>query len=208
MKNLLKKKKSIGKNLKQCSKYKIIVIGTSTGGLNALGNFLPKIPHDFPIPIVIVQHRLMNSDDFLSNHLDSKCSLRVKEAESREQINPGKIYIAPAGYHLLIERDETFALSVDSPVSYSIPSIDVLFESAANVYSNQIIGIILTGANYDGTNGLKIIKEHGGLTIAQDPKTAKSDCMPKTAINNIDIDFIVSLDEVNDLLTDLVIKGK
>src|SRR5690606_35205527 len=114
--------------------------------------------------------------------LDSMCFLRVKEADEKEKIKPGCVYIAPPNYHLLIEKNETFSLSIDEKVNYARPSIDVLFDSAAYVYYDQLIGVVMTGANHDGAMGLKKIKENGGMTIVQDPETAISRFMPEAAI--------------------------
>ena len=142
--------------------YKAIVIGASAGGLQALQKILGPLPADFSLPILIVQHRLPTADDLLTFALNESCRLTVKEANEKDYIEPGRVYVAPANYHLLVERDRTLSLSADAKVCYSRPSIDVLFESAADVYLSQLIGIILTGATHDGTAGLKKIKQNGG----------------------------------------------
>ncbi len=184
-------------------KYKAIVIGTSAGGLNALQIILNPLPDDFALPILIVQHRSPAPNDFLALSLNSSCQLLVKEAEEKEDIKPGYVYIAPANYHLLIEQDKTLSLSIDEKVRYSRPSIDVLFETAAEVYQSALIGIILTGANNDGTAGLKKIKAYGGLIIAQNPATAESEMMPSSAIKANIVDKILSLTEITPFLVDL-----
>jgi two-component system chemotaxis response regulator CheB len=152
----------------------------------------------------VVQHRLPAPDDFLAFSLNESCQLTVKEADEKELIKPGCVYIAPANYHLLVERDKTLSLSVEAKVCYSRPSIDVLFETAAEVYLSGLIGIILTGANNDGTAGLKKIKEKGGLTIAQNPATAESALMPRSAIQGNAVDKILSLAEIASFLVQLL----
>lgn len=181
--------------------YQAIVIGTSVGGLNALQKILGPLPANFSLPILIVQHRLPAPDDFLTFSLNESCPLTVKEADEKEPIKPGFVYIAPANYHLLVEQNKTLSLSIDSKVCYSRPSIDVLFETAAEAYLSGLIGIILTGANDDGTIGLKKIKEKGGLTIAQDPATAESGVMPLSAIRENVIDQILPLAEIASFLS-------
>jgi two-component system chemotaxis response regulator CheB len=183
--------------------HEAIVIGTSAGGLNALQKILAPLPANFTLPMLVVQHRLPASDDFLTFSLNESCQLTVKEADEQESIKPGFVYIAPANYHLLVEQDKTLSLSIDAKVCYSRPSIDVLFETAAEAYLSRLIGIILTGANNDGTAGLKKIKEKGGLTIAQNPATAESAVMPYSAINENVVDKILSLTEISSLLIQL-----
>ena len=124
-------------------------------------------------------------DDYLAFSLNESCQLVVKEAEEKDPIKPGYVYIAPANYHLLVEGDQTLSLSVDAKVCYSRPSIDVLFETAAEVYRSDLVGVILTGASDDGTSGLKRIKEQGGLTIAQDPATAEYAVMPRSEFEKV-----------------------
>jgi two-component system, chemotaxis family, protein-glutamate methylesterase/glutaminase len=177
--------------------YQAIVMGTSAGGMKALGELLPLLPADFPLPVMIVQHMQAGTDDFLSNYLDSKCRIKVKEASSGEPIHPCTAYLAPSGYHLLVEMDHTLSLSVDEKICYARPSIDVLFESAADVYRNNLIGIILSGANNDGSAGIGKINDYGGLAIAQDPDEAESMFMPDYAIRHNKIDHILKLSEIS-----------
>jgi two-component system, chemotaxis family, protein-glutamate methylesterase/glutaminase len=181
-------------------KYEAIVIGVSSGGMNAMKVMFSLLPKDFNIPIIIVQHIGAFSDNQLIKILNDKSNLFIKEADEKERVENGKVYIAPPNYHLMIERDKTFSLTVDERVNYARPSIDVLFESAAEAYRNKLIGVILTGSNSDGTAGLKKINEYEGLTIAQDPKTAESAYMPASAIAAIKPDYILSLDEIIKLL--------
>ncbi len=180
--------------------YKAIVIGVSAGGLQALKTVLPALPESFPLPIAIVQHIGERSDGFMAEYLDQASQLTVKEAEDKEPLSSGTAYLAPPGYHLLIEPDRTFGLSVDARVNYSCPSIDVLFESAAEVFAESLIGIVLTGANADGAQGLKIIKERGGLAIVQNPENAESAAMPKAAISATQVDYVVNLEQIAPLL--------
>lgn len=191
----------------QCMAYEAIVVGTSAGGINALQEILAPLPADFALPIIIVQHRLPAPDDFLTFALNDSCQLIVKEADHGEPIKSGHVYLAPANYHLLVERDRTLSLTIDPKVRYSRPSIDVLFESASDVYLSGLIGIILTGANDDGTAGLKKIKAQGGLTIAQDPATADSKIMPYTAIRENTVDQILSLADISSILIELAGAG-
>ena len=180
--------------------YEAIVIGVSSGGMNALKIISSSLPVHFNIPIIIVQHLSAHSDSLWINLLNEKSHLDLKEADEKEKIEKGNIYTAPPNYHLLIEKDKTFSLTIDERVNFARPSIDVLFESAAEAYKNKLIGIVLTGSNSDGTKGIKRIKECGGLAIIQDPKTAESEYMPKSAIAAIEPDYILSLEEIVELL--------
>ncbi len=142
-----------------------------------------------------MQHRHQDSCNKLGDNLQQYTPLIVREVEDKEQILTGYVYLAPADYHLLVESGY-FALSTDEPVSYVRPSIDVLFESAADVYGEQVIGVILTGANEDGKQGLKTIKLHFGIAIVQEPSTAECAVMPKAAITAVAIDWILPLEEI------------
>ncbi len=184
-------------------KYEAIVIGVSAGGMNALSAVLPRLPDDFALPIIIVQHMDPNSRDYLSDHLDRKCNIQVKEAEDKESVINGVAYVAPANYHLLVEEDRTLSLSVDDLVNYSRPSIDIMFETAADVYKKKLVGVVLTGANADGSKGLAKIKKLGGLAIVQDPATAHVDYMPKAAIASTKVDHILPLEEIASLFMEL-----
>lgn len=180
--------------------YEAIVIGVSSGGMNALQTIFSALPARFSIPIIIVQHLGAHSDSQWIKLLNEKSLLEIKEADEKEKIETGIVYIAPPNYHLLIEKDKTFSLTIDERVNFARPSIDVLFESAAEAYQDKLIGMVLTGANNDGTKGIKRIKECGGLIIIQDPKTAVSSYMPKSAITAIDPDYTGSLQEIAQLL--------
>jgi len=187
----------------QPSRYKAVVMGLSAGGLQALKVVIPALPSSFALPLAIAQHNSDKSAGFLADYLDEIGDLAVKEAEDKEPLRAGHAYLAPAGYHLLIEDDATCSLSVDPRVNYCCPSIDVLFESAADAFGEALIGVVLTGANSDGSRGLKAIKAHGGLAIVQDPASAESRYMPQAALNATPVDHVVTLAELAPLLVRL-----
>lgn len=180
-----------------------MVIGVSAGGLAALAELFAHLPASFPLPLITVQHVHATQKGSWLGHFNARCPLAVQEAGDKERIRPGHIYLAPPGYHLLVERDETLALAVDAKVNYARPSIDVLFESAAYVWSLDLIGIILTGANHDGAHGLRVIQEYGGLTIAQDPASAEYPVMPQAAIAAGGVDRILPLNKIGGFLSSL-----
>lgn len=180
--------------------YKAIVIGTSAGGLFALSSLLQNLPVNYHLPLIIVQHRAKDQKNLLEEVLQARCRITIKQADEKERITKGFVYIAPPDYHLLIERDKTFSLTADEPISFSRPSIDVLFESAALTYRESLIGIILTGANNDGARGMKMIAQYGGLTIAQKPAEAEYPMMPAAAIQKTKIQHIWALAEIEDFL--------
>jgi two-component system chemotaxis response regulator CheB len=186
--------------LNKKKKYGAIVIGVSAGGLTALSFIFKKLPADFSIPIIVIQHRSTSQGDLLEEILQEKCKLKLKQADEKEKIKEGTIYIGPPDYHLLIECDHTFSLSSDARVKYSRPSIDVLFESASYVYQDRLVGIILTGANNDGSDGIKRIAKNGGMTIAQNPEDAEFPPMPEAAIATGSVRKILSLAEIQKCL--------
>lgn len=176
--------------------YKAVVIGVSLGGLKALQVLLPALPADFSMPVVIVQHIDERSSNEWIHIIGQHCLLNLKEADEKEDINPGTVYFAPANYHLLIERDKTFSLSTAEKVNFARPSIDVLFECAADAYGEALIGIILTGLNMDGARGLQYIKQSGGMAIIQDPSEAQAAEMPQNALDLTPVDHILKLREI------------
>lgn len=180
--------------------YDAIVIGASAGGFAALTAILPRLSAALPQAVVVVQHLHPEGGEYMVEFLSQHCALPVKEAEDKEPILSGVIYVATAQYHLLIERDRSFSLSVDDKVNYSRPSIDVLFESAATTYGPRLIGVVLTGANADGAAGLAAIKAGGGLTIVQDPATAEVSFMPQAALAGSTVDYILDLAGIARLL--------
>ena len=183
--------------------YDLIVAGASLGGFDALAVMLGALPEAYPLPLVVVQHRSVDSEDLLPLLLGRACRLPIVEVEDKQPILPGTIYLAPANYHLLVERDH-FALSVDERVQYARPSIDVLFESAADAYRDTLVAILLSGSNEDGANGIARVKARGGLTIVQDPASAESARMPAAAIAASPIDHVLPLAEIAPFLNDLV----
>lgn len=187
--------------------YKAIVIGTSFGGHEALKLILPQLEKGFPLPVIIVLHIGDHNNDSFINHLNDVCKLVVKEAEGNEPILPGTIYFSPPNYHLLVEDNFTFSLSTDEKLNYSRPSIDILFESAAWVYKKDLIGVVLTGANSDGAEGLKIIKGLGGKTICQNPCSALSPAMPRAAIKIAGPDICLKLEDIAGQLIELAYSG-
>lgn len=177
------------------ARYDLVVMGTSTGGLHALTRLLSGLPASFPLPIAIVQHRSRDSDERLSLLLSGASLIPVYEAEDKEPLRSPGVYLGPPDYHLLVEPDSV-ALSTEEPVAYSRPSIDVLFESAAYSHGGGVIGVLLTGANQDGTRGLQRIKERGGYVIVQNPDSAESAFMPKHAVKNLLPDRVLNLDQI------------
>ena len=188
--------------------FEAVVIGSSAGGIRALSTVLSALPSEFPLPIIIVQHLHPNSDSYLARILEAKCGLKVKQADEKETIADGVVYIAPPNYHLLVEDDRSFSLSIEGPVNFARPSVDVLFETAIYAYRDRIIGIILTGANNDGSQGLKKIKQIGGYVIVQDPTTAEADAMPKAAINITKVDKVLPLEQIGPYLLQLVNRSR
>lgn len=184
----------------------IIVIGASVGGMDALNTILRTLPKDFPAPIVVALHRGKDSDETVLTIVHRGVQLKLREATDKMHLIRGVVYIAPSDYHLLIEDDHC-ALSLEAPVHHARPSIDVLFESAAEAYEDETIGVILTGGNRDGASGLASIKSAGGITIVQNPKTADNRVMPDAAIAASKVDHILNLDQIGKKLIELVEAG-
>jgi len=182
--------------------YEIVVVGTSWGGLSALRELISGLPPAFALPVVVVQHRHRQSDHLLPMLLQDSTSLRVCEVEDKAPITGGHVHVAPADYHLLIEYG-SFSLSVDEPVRYSRPSIDVTFVSAADAYGGRAVGVILTGANADGSRGLERIHERGGLALVQLPATAESPMMPAAALRCVPTARALSIGEIASTLAAL-----
>lgn len=182
--------------------FKLVVVGASLGGLHAVAALLGRLSPAFPLPLAIVQHRHRESDETLRIVLQRSSPLPVCEVEDKQAVSPGTACLAPADYHLLVEQG-TYALSTDEPVLYARPSIDVLFESAADAYGQNVIGVLLTGASSDGAHGLAAIKAAGGLTVVQDPATAECDVMPRAAVELGVADHVLPIPEIATLLTSL-----
>lgn len=182
--------------------FEIVVVGTSWGGLSALRTLISGLPDDFPVPLVLVQHRHRESDHLMSTLLQDSTTLAVCEVEDKSPIQRGNVYIAPADYHLLIDGRQ-LALSLDAPVRYSRPSIDVTFESAADSFGTRTIGVVLTGANADGAAGLRRIADRGGLAIVQRPDDAESPTMPSAALRAVPAAHALPLEEIATFLVSM-----
>ena len=176
------------------------IIGGSAGSLEVLLKVLPNINPAINFPIIIVIHRKHGSDSLLADLLSSKTPIPVKDVDEKEKILPGVIYIAPSDYHLLIEQDYTFSLDYSEKVNYSRPSIDVTFQSAAEVYKENLVCLLLSGSNADGVVGLKYVKMWGGTAIVQDPKTAQVAYMPAQAVLNVAVDQVLNIEEISGFL--------
>lgn len=183
--------------------YRAVVVGVSSGGVQALSHLLGALPAGFPLPILIVQHIGAEAGDGLARLLDLHCRVRVKEADEQDELAPGTVYLAPPNYHLMVESDGRLALSADAPVSFARPSVDVLFESAAEVFGPALIGVVLTGANHDGSRGLARIRQRGGLAIVQDPAEAEAEQMPAAALAATAVDHVATLAGIAALLSSL-----
>ena len=181
---------------------RIVVVGTSLGGMRALQRLLTPLPADLSVPIAVVQHRAVETVGILRAVLQRGCPLKVREPQDKEPVKPGSVYVAPADYHLMVEEN-AFSLSTEGPVHYARPSIDVLFESAADSYGKEAVAVVLTGASDDGARGAAKIKERGGYLIVQDPATAECPVMPRAAIAATTPDKILPLEKIPALLVEL-----
>ena len=177
-----------------------VVMGASAGGVDALLTLLAALPGNAPFTVMVVLHVPKDRRNMLPEIFGPKCALPVLEASDKQPAMAGTVYIAPPGYHLLVDRGPTLALSVDEPVNYSRPSVDVLFESAALEYGPRLMGIVLTGANQDGAAGLAAVQGAGGVTVVQDPETAQAPLMPESALQRITPDHVLPLDGIAELL--------
>jgi two-component system, chemotaxis family, protein-glutamate methylesterase/glutaminase len=182
--------------------FQIVAVGTSLGGFRALQTLLGGLPKDFPLPVAIVQHRSHEESEILAPMLSTNTVLPVIEVEDKEEIQAGHVYLCPPNYHLLVE-DGHFALSTDAPVMYARPSIDVLFESAAESMGEGVVGVLMTGMSRDGAAGLTRIKECGGIAIVQDPESAEGQMMPRAAISSVAVDRVLPLQEIAPFLVEL-----
>ncbi len=181
----------------------IIVIGASWGGLSALSRLIGSLPPDFHVPVAIVQHRSTHADNLLVSLLQDVTPLRVVDVEDKEPLVPQSVFIAPANYHMLVENGH-LSLTTDPMVRFSRPSIDVTFVSAADTYLGSTIGVVLTGANDDGSRGLRHIVDRGGRALVQDPATAESPVMPLAALRVVPEAAVVPLDQIAPRLIEMV----
>ena len=182
------------------SQIDAVVMGASAGGVEALAVLLPALPASFRPALLIVQHLPRERPSLLVDIFRRRCAVPVREAEDKEPVEPGTVYFAPPDYHMLVEKSRQIALSTDEPLNYSRPSIDVLFESAADAYGERLLGIILTGANDDGAEGLNAVYRAGGLTVVQQPDSAAVPLMVVSALKRGPADFVLPLNEIAALL--------
>jgi len=181
-------------------RIELVVIGGSAGGVDALIGLLPAVPAGFRSALVCILHVPPDRDSRLAELFEMRAALPVREARDKESIEPGVIYFAGSGYHLSIERDRSFSLSCEPPVQFARPAIDILMESAADAYGPAMAGILLTGANYDGADGMCRVRECGGLTIVQDPEEAQASAMPGEAIRRCAPHLVLPLPGIRALL--------
>lgn len=180
--------------------FDAVAIGASAGGVEALLTLLDGLAPSFSAAVLIVVHLPPDRRSALASVLSHRCTLPVAEAQDKEPVVAGRVYVAPPDYHLLVEPDRSLSLSQDEPLHFSRPSIDLLFESAAFAYRDRLLGIVLTGANEDGSAGLKIIKQMGGCTWVQQPSDAAAPSMPQAAINTVKPDRVLPLRDIRQQL--------
>ena len=180
--------------------HSAVVIGCSAGGSAALEQILPALPAGYSLPVIVVQHLHPLQTGTALTYFCKGCDLLLKDAEDKEPIQPGTVYFAPANYHLMVEDEHIFSLSVDEKVNYTRPSIDVLFESASDVYGPALIGIILSGGNQDGSAGLRTIKMRGGIAVVQDPESAEVPFMPEAAMAAVEVDYVLTPEKIGEYL--------
>jgi two-component system chemotaxis response regulator CheB len=188
--------------------FDLVVIGASLGGLTATRHLLAELPTSFPAAVAIVQHRRPDTVSALEELLAAVSKLPVREPQDREPIVPGTVYLAPAGYHLLVERG-WLTLSLDGPVSWARPSIDVLFESAAEAYGRRVAAVLLTGSSEDGAAGMEAVARRGGLTVVEDPGSAHSPVSPAAALARTAVHHVLPLESIPGLLLGMLgVPGK
>jgi two-component system chemotaxis response regulator CheB len=185
--------------------YELVVVGASWGGLHAVGTVLDGLGETSNVAIVVAQHRGPGGGERLAPLLQRRSPLLVREAEDKDMLSGGVVYLAPPDYHTLIESDGTISLSTEGHVRHARPSIDVLFRSAAEAYRERCVGVVLTGASADGADGLALIKHLGGVAIVQDPRTAERREMPAAAIEAAHVDIVLPLEEIGLFLRGLLI---
>jgi two-component system chemotaxis response regulator CheB len=186
--------------------YELVVIGASWGGLRAVREVLDGLGDASTVPIVVAQHRGPGAGERLAQLLQRSTELTVREAEDKDRLTPGSVYLTPPDYHTLVESDGTLALSTEGLVRHARPSIDVLFHSAAEAYHERCVGVVLTGANDDGAEGLARIKQLGGVAVVQDPRTAERREMPAAAIEATHADIVLPLEEIGAFLRGLLLE--
>jgi two-component system, chemotaxis family, protein-glutamate methylesterase/glutaminase len=187
----------------QVMNVKMVVIGGSAGSLEVILEVLPQLRRPSTFCITLVMHRGNNTENILPGLLAGKTTIPVKEIEDKDAINPGVIYLAPADYHLLVERDGCFSLDASEKVNFSRPNIDLTFQSAAETFGPGVTGILLSGANSDGTVGLQAIAAHGGIVCVQDPSTASVQFMPQNAIDHLRPQHIIPAQRMAEFINSL-----
>ncbi|WP_426326957.1 chemotaxis protein CheB [Pedobacter sp. R-06] len=180
-----------------------LIIGGSAGSLDVLLEIFPALRNDIGFPIVLVIHRKASNESLLTDLLKSRTTLEVSEAEEKEFLSPGKVFIAPADYHMLIEDDQSISLDYSEKVNYSRPSIDVTFQSAAEVFGEKLVCILLSGSNADGVEGLKSVNNFGGRVVIQNPNTAIMPYMPQQAVQNVKPHAILDSHDMADYINKL-----
>lgn len=186
------------------ARAKAVAVGASAGALEALSTLLPGLPAGYPLPVFVVVHLPADRKSLMAGLLQESCRLAVREAEDKEAIEPGAVYLAPPDYHLLIEPDRRLSLSGEEPVLFSRPSIDVMFETAAEAYGPGLVGVVLTGANSDGARGLRAILAAGGAGLVQRPDTALASAMPRAALDACPGALALTLREIAEHLRGMV----
>jgi two-component system chemotaxis response regulator CheB len=184
-------------------RHRLLIIGGSAGSLQVILELLTALRAGFPLPVLVVLHRNNVFESSLEDLFSSRTDLPIKEVEEKEPVLPGTVYLCPADYHVLVEKDHSFSLDYSERVHFSRPSIDVSFRSAADVYGAGLISLLLSGGNVDGAEGLQYIQERGGVTVVQDPQTADVPYMPQQAISRVKVDFIVPSEELPDFIKGL-----
>jgi len=184
-------------------KDKVVIIGGSAGSFRIISEIIAAIPANFPFPVLVCIHRLRNVRSGFLETLGSKAKIPMIEPFDKEIIKTGHCYLAPANYHMMVEDDRTFSLSLFKPVIYSRPCINLLFESAAEVYNHSAIGVLLSGANTDGAEGLAMLHQHGAMTIVQDPSDAEVPIMPEAALSLFQPDLIMDAAKIISFIKDL-----
>lgn len=183
--------------------YKAVIIGGSAGSFQVVTRIVASLPANYPLPVILCLHRLKHVRSGFVEALSIKSQMPIVEPNDKEPIKTGKIYLAPANYHLYVELGNRFALSTEEAVNHSRPSIDLSFFSAAYNYKKKLVGVILSGANKDGALGLKMVKDSGGLTIVQDPAECQVPTMTQASMNATNVDHVFSTKRIIDFLLNL-----
>jgi len=184
--------------------YGAIIIGGSAGSFKIISRVIVSLPADFPIPLIVCVHRLRNVKAGIISALSNNSSIKITEPFDKDPIEPGTVYIAPANYHLLIEQGNFFSLATSKPINHSRPSIDIAMKSAASAYSKRVLGILVSGANSDGAEGMIAIHQAGGTTIVQDPEEAEIPSMPEAALDSYKPDYVYNADKIINFIGSLL----